>query len=100
VPGLLTAVTLDEANAAARKYLSVDRASVVIADPAQHEREQTRDGRNLTDPEQKRPPQHLDSQIGEAFLHLEAQRAHFQGEPMFEAVCGSVQHVFAPVALE
>jgi zinc protease len=33
VPDLLRAVTLDEANAAARKFLSVDRAAVVIAGP-------------------------------------------------------------------
>jgi len=33
VPDLLNAVTLDEANAAARKVLSVDRATVVIAGP-------------------------------------------------------------------
>jgi zinc protease len=33
VPDLLRAVTLDQANAVARKYLSVDRASVVIAGP-------------------------------------------------------------------
>jgi zinc protease len=33
VPDLLNAVTLDEANAVARKFLSVDRATVVIAGP-------------------------------------------------------------------
>jgi zinc protease len=33
VPDLLNAVTLDEANAVARKILSVDRATVVIAGP-------------------------------------------------------------------
>jgi zinc protease len=33
VPDLLRAVTLEEANAVAKKYLSVDRASVVIAGP-------------------------------------------------------------------
>jgi len=33
VPDLLRAVTLEQANAAARKYLSVDRASLVIAGP-------------------------------------------------------------------
>ncbi len=33
VPDLLRAVTLEQANAAARKYLSVDRATVVIAGP-------------------------------------------------------------------
>ena len=33
VPDLLRSVTLDQANAVARKYLSVDRASVVIAGP-------------------------------------------------------------------
>jgi zinc protease len=33
VPDLLNAVTLDEANAAAGKFLSVDRATVVIAGP-------------------------------------------------------------------
>ena len=33
LPDLLNAVTLDEANAAARKVLSVDRATVVIAGP-------------------------------------------------------------------
>jgi zinc protease len=33
VPELLGAVTLDEANAAARKFLAVDRATVVVAGP-------------------------------------------------------------------
>jgi zinc protease len=33
VPALLDAVTLDEANAAAKKFLAVDRATVVIAGP-------------------------------------------------------------------
>lgn len=33
VPDLLRAVTLDQANAVARKYLSLDRATVVIAGP-------------------------------------------------------------------
>ena len=33
VPDLLRAVTLEQANAVAKKYLSVDRASVVIAGP-------------------------------------------------------------------
>ena len=33
VPDLLRAVTLEQANAAAKKYLSVDRASLVIAGP-------------------------------------------------------------------
>ncbi len=33
VPDLLRAVTLDQANAVARKYLSADRATVVIAGP-------------------------------------------------------------------
>lgn len=33
VPDLLNAVTLDEANAVARKFLSVDRATVVVAGP-------------------------------------------------------------------
>jgi zinc protease len=33
VPDLLRAVTLDDANAAARKFMSVDRATVVIAGP-------------------------------------------------------------------
>ena len=33
VPGLLNAVTLDEANAVARRFLSVDRATVVVAGP-------------------------------------------------------------------
>ena len=33
VPDLLRTVTLDQANAVARKYLSVDRATVVIAGP-------------------------------------------------------------------
>jgi zinc protease len=33
VPDLLNAVTLDQANAAARKFLSVDRATIVIAGP-------------------------------------------------------------------
>jgi zinc protease len=33
IPDLLGAVTLDEANAAARKFLAVDRATVVIAGP-------------------------------------------------------------------
>jgi zinc protease len=33
IPDLLGAVTLDEANAAARKFMAVDRATVVIAGP-------------------------------------------------------------------
>ena len=33
VPDLLRTVTLEQANAAAKKYLSVDRASIVIAGP-------------------------------------------------------------------
>jgi len=33
VPDLLRAVTLDQANAVAKKYLSVDRAAIVIAGP-------------------------------------------------------------------
>jgi zinc protease len=33
IPDLLNAVTLDEANAVARKFLSVDRATVVVAGP-------------------------------------------------------------------
>jgi zinc protease len=33
IPDLLGAVTLDEANAAARKFLAVDRATIVIAGP-------------------------------------------------------------------
>ena len=35
VPDLLRAVTLEQANAAANKYLSVDRAAIVIAGPYQ-----------------------------------------------------------------
>jgi zinc protease len=35
VPDLLRAVTLEQANAAAHKYLSVDRATIVIAGPYQ-----------------------------------------------------------------
>jgi len=35
VPDLLNAVTLDEANAVARAFLSVDRATVVIAGPCE-----------------------------------------------------------------
>src|SRR5262249_28821354 len=35
LPGLLQAVTLDAANAAARRILDVDRATVVIAGPYQ-----------------------------------------------------------------
>jgi zinc protease len=35
VPDLLRAVTLEQANAAATKYLSVDRATIVIAGPYQ-----------------------------------------------------------------
>ena len=33
VPGLLRAVTLEQANAVAKQYLSVDRAAVVVAGP-------------------------------------------------------------------
>ena len=33
IPDLLNAVTLDEANALAKKFLSVDRATIVIAGP-------------------------------------------------------------------
>jgi zinc protease len=37
VPDLLRGVTLEDANAAARKYMSVDRATVVIAGPYQRD---------------------------------------------------------------